>query len=180
MKNRIDFELIEKLLRDKNKKMSDLYKFVGYSRQSSMNYKSQGYIPIKHAMKISQFLSVPMDSLFEMDLSDTDLFTKIAYDAKERENVLKDQYEDVQMDDTYIELPTIHAGAGAIGYAVDVPEHRSYPKELIPANVALDDNVLVIIVAGNSMEPLYYENDIVFIDIVNGREFTQIQCRSRT
>ena len=80
----------------------------------------------------------------------------------------------VQINESYIDLPTIHAGAGAVGYAVDVPEQRSYPKELIPANVALDENVLVIIVAGNSMEPLYYENDVVFIDMVNGREFTQI------
>lgn len=81
---------------------------------------------------------------------------------------------DEQTDDNYIELPTIHAGAGAIGYAVDEPEHRSYPRDLVPAHIALDENILAIVVAGNSMEPLYYENDIVFIDMVNGRQFIPV------
>jgi len=80
----------------------------------------------------------------------------------------------IQIDSNYIELPTIYAGAGAVGYAVDNPDQRAYPSELIPPHIALDENALVIIVAGNSMEPLYYENDIVFIDMVNGRDFIKI------
>jgi len=80
----------------------------------------------------------------------------------------------IQIDPNYTELPTIYAGAGAVGYAVDNAERRSYPNELIPPHIALDENALVIIVAGNSMEPLYYENDVVFIDMVNGRDFIQI------
>jgi len=80
----------------------------------------------------------------------------------------------IQIDSNYVELPTIYAGAGAVGYAVDSPDQRAYPSELIPPHIALDENALVIIVAGNSMEPLYYENDIVFIDMVNGRDFIKI------
>ena len=80
----------------------------------------------------------------------------------------------IQVNKNYIELPTIHAGAGAEAFAVESAEKRMYPTELIPPQIALDENVLVMVVVGNSMEPLYYENDIVFIDMVNGREFVPV------
>jgi phage repressor protein C with HTH and peptisase S24 domain len=80
----------------------------------------------------------------------------------------------IQTDNSYIELPTIHAGAGAEAFGVEYAEKRAFPRELIPPQIALDENLLLMVVVGNSMEPLYYENDIVFIDMVNGREFLHV------
>ena len=145
------------MVEDTGKKMSDLYKYVGYSRQSSKNYKDLGTIPIKHAKAISNFLNISVDTLLSSGLVDDLNADRIIY-----------------VDNDSIELPTIYAGAGAVGYAVDEAEKRCYPNELIPPHVAVDKNALVIIVAGNSMEPLYYENDIVLIDMVNGRDFIKI------
>ena len=80
----------------------------------------------------------------------------------------------VQVNKNYIELPMIYAGAGAEAFAVDKAETISYPMELIPPQIALDENLLIMKVVGNSMEPLYYENDVVFIDMVNDREFVPV------
>jgi len=151
MDTEINYEIVEELLSKSGKKKGDFYKAVGYSRQSSNNFKAQGYIPAKHGAKIAKYFGVTVEYLLGMD-----------------ENKV------VQLNDNYIEIPTIHAGAGAEAFAIDIVEKVSYPRELIPPQIALDENVLVMIVVGNSMEPLYHENDIVFIDMVNGRDIVEI------
>jgi len=156
MNDNIDYEIVDKLLKKSGKKKGEYYNSVGYSRQSSNNYKAQGYIPAHHAAKIAKFFNVDTDYL----LGNQDEFRKVK--------------NEIQLNNNYIELPMIHAGAGSEAFAVDNAERISYPLELVPPQIALDENVLVMIVVGNSMEPLYYENDVVFIDMVNDREFIPV------
>jgi len=86
----------------------------------------------------------------------------------------KQSIKSIQVDSDYKDFPIVYAGAGAEAFAIDRAERRAIPKELIPPQIALDENLLLMVVVGNSMEPLYYENDIVFIDMVNGREFLPV------
>jgi hypothetical protein len=156
--DKIDFDIVENLLLEKGIKKGLFYKETGISRQNYANFKAQGYIPSKHAAKIAKFLNVNIDYIYGLSA----------------EKNKKSCNDIIQLDNSYIELPTIHAGAGAEAFGVEYAEKRAFPRELIPPQIALDENLLVMVVVGNSMEPLYYENDIVFIDMVNGREFLQV------
>jgi len=154
MSNNIDYEVVEKLLNKTHVKKGQFYSAVGISRQNFSNFKAQGYIPAKHARNIANFFGINVDDLYQANTSDISII----------------QTET----DSYIELPTIDAGAGAEALAVERAEKLYYPKDLLPDHIKLDENTLAIKIAGNSMEPLYYENDIVFIDMVNGRGFVEI------
>jgi len=156
--DKIDFDIVENLLLEKGVKKGLFYNETGISRQNYANFKAQGYIPSKHASKIAKFLNVNIDYIYGLS----------------SEKNIKSNNDSIQLNKDYIELPTIHAGAGAEAFAVESATKRAYPLELIPPQIALDENVLVMVVVGNSMEPLYYENDIVFIDMVNGREFVPV------
>ena len=152
------YENFNRVLKEKgitNKRLAEFITESGrkISKESIAKYRDGSRTPDPDVISLSAELAGVQEQIF---------FSDDYYDAP------------IQLNGDYIELPTIHAGAGAIGYAVDIPEQRAYPKDLIPPQVALDENVLVIVVAGNSMEPLYYENDVVFIDMVNGRDFIQV------
>ena len=72
-----------------------------------------------------------------------------------------------------ISAPYVYAGAGAEAFAIDKASKVALDRRLIPAGID-DKNLLIIKIVGDSMEPKYYENDIVFIDMVNGRNFMPI------
>jgi len=153
MGTNINFDIVNNLIEKLDIKKKEFYNHTGITRQLYSNFKSQGYIPAKHGLKIASFFGISVDDLY-------------------RDNIDADIIPVKQLDEeNYVTLPTIHAGAGAEAFAVDRAENRVFPRDLIPPQIALDENVLVTVITGNSMEPLYYENDIVFIDMVNGREF---------
>ena len=156
--NNIDFEIVENLLLEKGVKKGLFYDKTGISRQNYANFKAQGYIPSKHASKIAKFLNVNIDYLYGLT----------------SEKNIKPNNSFIQLDDNYKDFPIVYAGAGAEAFAVDKAERKAIPIELIPPQIALDENLLLMVVVGNSMEPLYYENDIVFIDMVNGRDFLPV------
>ena len=150
----IDFETVDNIIEEKGIKKGNFYNSTGISRQNYANFKAQGYIPAKHAKKISDFLGVNIDFIYGL--------------------TTQKEQTTIQLKENYEELPIVYAGAGAEAFAVDTAERRSIPIELIPPQIALDENLLLMVVVGNSMEPLYYENDIVFIDMVNGRDFLHV------
>ncbi len=61
----IDYEDVEKSLDLVNKKMVDLYTYIGFSRQSANNFKRRGEIPIKYAQKISEFFNIGINSVID-------------------------------------------------------------------------------------------------------------------
>jgi len=156
MDTNINFDIVDNLVEKSGIKKKDFYGYTGISRQGYSNFKSQGYIPARHGKKIASFFGISVDDLYKDNLD----FNIVSTKQLDEEN--------------YVTLPTIHAGAGAEAFAVDRAEQRVFPRDLIPPQIALDENVLVTVITGNSMEPLYYENDIIFIDMVNGRAFIPV------
>ncbi len=153
-------EKIRELMKEKGIKQKDLVEYLGVNQPSVSKWLSTNEairldIPNTILAKIARYLGVSVEYLLCMEDEPMQLPT-------------------IQTDDNYVAIPTIHAGAGAEAFAVDTPEMRMYPKELIPPQIALDENLMIISVVGNSMEPLYYENDIVFVDMVNGRDFVPV------
>lgn len=69
---RINYETVEKMVLAQHKKMSELYSYVGYSRQSNTNFKKQGYIPVKFVSKISEFLNVDVSRILEVTSEEPD------------------------------------------------------------------------------------------------------------
>lgn len=153
-KTNIEFQIVDDLIREKGIKKGVFYEKTGITRQNYNNFKAQGYIPAKHARLIAECLHTNTDYL-------------LGFTSDKSQN-------STTKTNNYIDLPMIYAGAGAEAFAVDKAETISYPVELIPPQIALDENLLIMKVVGNSMEPLYYENDIVFIDMVNDREFVPV------
>ena len=149
-------ERFEKALKRVKKKQIDLNRDLEIASGVTSGWKSRQSIGKKYLKEVADYLDVDTDYL----LGNQDEFRKIK--------------SEIQLNNNYIELPMIHAGAGSEAFAVDNAERISYPIELVPPQIALDENVLVMIVVGNSMEPLYSENDVVFIDMVNGREFIPV------
>ena len=148
-------ERFEKALERAGKKQIDLNNDLEIASGVTSGWKSRQSIGKKYLKEVADYLDVDTDYL----LGNQEEFRK---------------YSLIDIDNNYVELPTIYAGAGAEAFAIDVAEKRMYPTELIPAQIALDENVLVMVVVGNSMEPLYYENDIVFVDMVHGRDFIRV------
>lgn len=74
--------------------------------------------------------------------------------------VLRDMYR----------LPLMDIGAGAEAVLnAEILESIYIPMELLPKDFN-PKNVIVGRVIGDSMEPKFYENDIIFFDMVNGRD----------
>lgn len=144
----------ERALERVGKKQIDINNDLEIASGVTSGWKKRQSIGKKYLKEVADYLDVDTDYL----LGTQDEFRKQLH----------------VRNDNYIELPTIHAGAGAEAFAVDRADRRMYPIELIPPQIALDENVLVSVIVGNSMEPLYYENDIVFIDMLNGREFIPV------
>lgn len=74
-------------------------------------------------------------------------------------------YEKIQFEESYQELPLYLLSASAgIGNYLDSEQYelKSFPREIIP-----DKAKYAIRVSGNSMEPFYFQNDIVFIEPAN-------------
>lgn len=160
MKNGIDYEEVEIALKKVGRTMPELYNFVGYSRQSSNNFKAQGYIPIKYAAKIAAFLNVGLDDVITSNISKS-LNKKISKKDKTNEP------------DAII-LPMLPAGAGAEALGdSNLIEHISIERKMLSRDTLsnIDENTSMIKVVGNSMQPLINENDIIFIDMANGRRF---------
>jgi len=150
---------IRAIMDEKKVKQKDIIEYLGvnqgtFAKWVSLKEDNRRDIPNTVLAKIAHFLEVDIEYLLGLQES-------------KRNSV-------VQLDETYIELPTIYAGAGAEAFCVESAEQVYYPKKLLPPHIHLDANTLAIKIVGNSMEPLYYENDIVFVDMVNGREFLHV------
>ena len=162
-------EKIRKEMEEQGIKQKDFVEYLGATQSNvskwlSLNEKIRLDIPNTILAKIAHYINVDIEYLLGLQ-----------EEKRKNKTEIVEVEKDIQLDEeNYITLPTIHAGAGAEAFAVERAEKRAFPRDLIPAQIALDENVLVMVVVGNSMEPLYYENDIVFIDMVNGREFMPV------
>ena len=146
-------------IEDRDIKQKDLVDFLDvnqgtFAKWISIKEENRRDIPNTVLANIAKYLDVDVEYLLGMQ------------EEKKRTSAA--------LETNYVEIPTIYAGAGAEAFAVNDAEKRMYPIELIPPQIALDENVLISVIVGNSMEPLYYENDIVFIDMVNGRDFIPV------
>jgi len=165
-------DMVEKIreeMEDKGIKQKDIIDYLGATQSNvskwlSLNEKIRLDIPNTILAKIAHYLDVDIEYLLGLQEE------KKKFRTESLEPIPTTQLDE----ENYITLPTIHAGAGAEAFAVDRAEQRVFPRDLIPPQIALDDNVLVTVITGNSMEPLYYENDILFIDMVNGRAFIPV------
>jgi phage repressor protein C with HTH and peptisase S24 domain len=151
-------ERFENALSRACKKQIDLNRDLEIASGVTSGWKKRESIGKKYLKEVADYLDVDTDYL----LGNQDEFRRYNSDI-----IPVKQLDE----ENYVTLPTIYAGAGAEAFAVEKAENRVFPRDLIPPQIALDENVLVTVITGNSMEPLYYENDIVFIDMVNGREF---------
>lgn len=115
-----------------------------------------------------------LDGTRSPDLEHLEIFSKVLKEDIRSLLGINNENYNIQLDNNYKDFPIVYAGAGAEAFAVDRAERKAIPIELIPPQIALDENLLLMVVVGNSMEPLYYENDIVFIDMVNGRDFLPV------
>ena len=154
-------ERFEKALDRAGKKQIDLNRDLEIASGVTSGWKKRESIGKKYLKEVADYLDVDTDYL----LGNQDEFRRYGIEAQ----------KEIQLDEeNYIPLPTIHAGAGAEAFAVEIAEKVYYPKDLLPEHIKTDENTLIMKVVGNSMEPLYYENDVVFIDMVNGREFVPV------
>jgi hypothetical protein len=155
----IDYETVEVALNSIHKTMPDFYGFVGYSRQSSNNYKAMGHIPVKFAPKIAKFFGVSIDSVMSNKIFDA---------------INEKKPATIQLSRDFIEIRMIDAGAGSEAfYNESGLEFVSIHKDLIPKNTIINDNTFIVRVIGDSMEPTFNENDIVFVDMLLGRSVVQ-------
>jgi len=111
-----------------------------------------------------------------LGISEQDLF-----DPSKKEEIAKQEIEknpnkylslipEIQTMKNMMRLPFITIGAGAEAIAnIELVESIYLPREILP--LSFDPKHIVVgKVLGDSMEPKYHENDIVFFDMVDGRD----------
>ena len=103
------------------------------------------------------------------------------FDPSQRERIAKEELRkhpmryagdlpEIQLLQDMVRLPYVTVGAGAEALInVELLESIYIPKELLPVNIDLK-NTIIGKILGDSMEPKYRENDVVFFDMVNGRD----------
>jgi len=153
----------------KRKKITQnrLAELTGISRSSIAHYENDLYKP--DLEKVSIIAKA-------LEISEQDLF-----DASKKEEIAKQEIEShpekylglmpkIQSMENMMCLPFITIGVGAKAIVnIELIESIYLPKEIFP--LSFDPKHIVAgKVLGDSMEPKYFENDIVFFDMVDGRD----------
>ncbi len=111
-----------------------------------------------------------------LDIPEQDLF-----DPAKRERIAKEEIAahpmryaallpEIQTMQNMVRMPFVTIGAGAEAFAnIDLVESVYVPEEILPERFN-PKHVVVGKVLGDSMEPKYKENDIIFFDMVDGRD----------
>jgi len=174
MNEHINFEKVETLLENSGKRKGDFYDFVGYTRQSSSNFKAQGYIPAKHASKIAQFFGISTQILFNNDeitnINNIEeiVRTEIANNPDKYTDLINNPINNQNF--SMLLSYNIKAGAGAEGFLPDTLEATKIPISNKFLNGSNADFLHIIQVAGDSMYPTVSDNDWLIIDMVSNGE----------
>jgi transcriptional regulator with XRE-family HTH domain len=152
----------------KRKKITQnrLAELTGISRSSIAQYENNLHEPdLEKISIIAKALDIPEQDLF---------------DPSKKEEIAKQEIEShpekylglmpkIQSMENMMPLPFITIGTNAEAIAnIELIESIYLPKEIFPPH--FDPKYIVVgKVLGDSMEPKYFENDIVFFDMVDGR-----------
>lgn len=91
---KIEYAEVAYALKLINKKMSDLYSYCGFTRQSASNFKRSGYIPMKHAECIGEFFEYPA-----YDVANNRIVKNLKMKEMRRKNPSAVAREDLPVDD---------------------------------------------------------------------------------
>lgn len=161
----ISFTDIEQALDIVRKQMPEFYGYVGYSRQSSSNYKTQGYVPVKFASKVAAFFGVSLDCVINSRITECLRAIEKGLDSEDLKKVIEDT----------VTLPLIPAGSNAaILAAPNKFETLRIEKRMLSKSTLaeIDENTVLYRAEGNAMNPLINDHDLLFIDLVNNRRIT--------
>lgn len=152
-----------------NKSLAEKLTLMGrrISKESIAKYRKGDRTPDPETISyIAEALGVT-----EQDLFDPARREEIArQEIRRRPMLYAPEFPEIQQMEHMACLPYVTVGAGAEALAApELAEAIYLPTEILPANFEAK-NVLVAKVLGDSMEPKYHENDILFFDMVNGRD----------
>ncbi len=159
-------EVIRKAREAKGLSQSELAEMIGVNRVAITNYELEKNAPTyENVKKLSQILNIPEQDLFDPTKKELIAREELHKNPKKYANELPE----LQLLQDMHRFPFVTIGAGAEAVLdVAVLESIYIPSELLPPNFN-PKNVLIAKVLGDSMEPKFYENDIIFFDMVNGR-----------
>ena len=159
-------EVIRKAREAKGLNQTELANLLGVSRVAITNYELGNNPPTyENVKKLSEILGISEQDLFDPSKKEDIAKQEIEKNPKKYLNLIPE----IQIMKNMLRLPFITIGAGAEALAnIELVEPIYLPKEILPSNFD-PKHIVVGKVLGDSMEPKYYENDIVFFDMVDGR-----------
>ena len=167
-----NYELFDKYFEQKyktNKEFLDVIKKLGVdvSEEAVKKWRQHRAVPkTKDIPAVATALGVTEQDLF--DPSKKELIAREELNKSPKKYI--NEFPELQVLRDMYRLPFIPIGAGAEAVLnVDLLDSIYIPIELLPRDFE-PKNVIVGRVIGDSMEPEFYENDIIFFDMVNGRD----------
>ena len=159
---------INNILEEKNitkRKFSEQLNIPEQTAYSYLNGRRE--IPQELYITISKVLNVPMNKIFTNDKTLQFVKEFLKNPNKETMHIIKQSLPQISSDVFNIPIKDLYLGAGNGGIVdveqIETIDYQGIDKKLLPPDI-VEKNLMIGKVFGRSMEPTFYEDDMVVIE----------------
>ena len=171
-----DGSLLTERMKEKNMTNKDIAEFVSMhgikkSEESFKAYRQGRATPPPAVLDlIAEALGCTVLDLDDNGVSKKREIAKM--EIMKNRDMYSYMFPEVQLRENIITVPMAYTGAGAEAIVdIETIEKIHIEKKLLPDDTInrIDDNTMAFKIVGDSMSPNYNEDDILFVDMINGR-----------